>query len=395
MQYKILCITLCGILLAIAACAPLSSSTPTPNLPPPTATILPPTDTPPAPTATSLPPTPAPTAIPPEVITEIDTMLRKMADEGDLNASVLIGQKGKVLLSEGYGFADKTQKIPNTPATRFRLASITKQFTAMSILMLQAQGKLNVKDPICNYISDCPSQWKEITIHHLLTHTSGIPEVTELSSYERTQATPSTPEQTIARFKNLALNFQPGEKWKYSNSGYIVLGYIIEQVSGQTYEEFLQQAVFTPLNLRDTGYEHNADGLAVGYNYKFSTSPADYIDMSIPFAAGALYSTVEDLYTWENALTTEQLIPMAYLDEMFTPHMLIPNAEGRAYGYGWVIGSELGRPSVRHSGLIDGFAAIVTRYIDDQIVIIVLSNQGDLKVDLINNKIAKKLFGLP
>jgi CubicO group peptidase (beta-lactamase class C family) len=338
--------------------------------------------------------TPASTAIPPEVITDIDTVLKNLADQELLNASVLIGQKGTVLLSKGYGLADREHKTPNTTSTRFRLGSITKQFTAMAILILQAQGKLNVKDFICNYLADCPSTWKAITIHHLLTHTSGIPNYTELPYYLSTRATPSAPEQSIARFKDLPLDFQPGDKWSYSNSGYVVLGYIIEQVSGQTYEDFLQQFIFTPLNLQDTGYDHNANDLAVGYRNRYSTLPADYIDMSIHHAAGALYSTVGDLYTWENALSTEQLIPRAYLDEMFAPQAAIPDSGGWAYGYGWLIGTDLGRPVVLHGGEIEGFTTIVTRYVDDQIVIIVLGNQEDKDVGLIATIIAKKLFGV-
>ena len=197
----------------------------------------------------------APTAISPlispEVVAEIDDLLDKLAEQDLFTGSVLLAHQGKVLISQGYGLADREQNIPNTPQTRYRIASMTKQFTAMAILILEAQGKLDVKDPICIYIADCPSTWEAITIHHLLTHTSGIPDYLSLPYYGSSRATPSAPLQTIARFKDLLLNFQPGEKFSYSNSGYIVLGYIIEQVSGQTYQDFLQQSIFTPLNLRD------------------------------------------------------------------------------------------------------------------------------------------------
>ncbi|MBE5229300.1 MAG: beta-lactamase family protein [Microcystis aeruginosa PMC 728.11] len=392
MQQNTVRLTLGGILLVMAACAP--QSPPTPTLPPPTSTVLSPTAIPLPPTATSFPTTPVPTAISPDVITSIDTMLKNLADKGLLNASVLIGQRGKVLLSKGYGLADREKKTPNTAQTRFRLGSITKQFTAMAILMLEMQGKLKVQDPICKYIADCPSTWQAITIHHLLTHTSGIPDFTALRDYQSSRATPSSPEQTIARFKDLPLDFQPGGKWSYSNSGYIVLGFIIEKVSSQTYEDFLQQAIFTPLNLRDTGYDHNANGLAVGYKDQYSTLPADYIDMSIPYAAGALYSTIGDLYAWENALSTEQLTSQAYLDEMFAPQAPMPDSGGWAYGYGWAIGTDLNRAVVSHGGNIEGFASIVMRYLDEQVVIIVLSNQENKDVGLIENIIAKKLFGI-
>ena len=278
MRHNAVRLTVYGILLVMAACA----SQPSPTLTP----------------------TPTPTAISPELISGIDVWLSQQGNDGKFSGAVLVARQGDVLLSQGYGLADREQNLPNMAQTRFRLGSITKQFTAMAILILKARGKLDVKDPICNYITDCPSTWEGITIDHLLTHTSGIPDLISLPDYRSTLATPSPPKQTIARFKDLPLDFQPGEKWSYSNSGYIVLGYIIERTSGQSYEDFLQQSIFTPLNLSNTGYDHNSSSLAVGYPDRHSTLPAEFIDMSIPYAAGALYSTVEDLYRWEQALST-------------------------------------------------------------------------------------------
>jgi CubicO group peptidase (beta-lactamase class C family) len=199
--------------------------------------------------------------------------------------------------------------------------------------------------------------------------------------------------QTIARFKDKPLDFQPGEKYSYSNSGYIVLGYIIEQVSGQTYEDFLQQSIFTPLNLHDTGYDHNSNSLAIGYPSRYSTQPAEFIDMSIPYAAGGLYSTVEDLYRWEQSLSTDRLVPKAYLDEMFAPQVAIPNS-GYSYGYGWVTGKDPSdRSVIWHQGGIEGFATLITRYTDDQVTIIILSNQQDINVGLILQTMTNKIFG--
>lgn len=381
MQHNAYRLAVCGILLFMAACAPQPSLT--------SAT----TNTPLIPTATSIPPTLTPTAIPPELISEIDTTLADLSQVDIFTGSVLIGRQGTVLLSQGYGLADRMQVIPNTPQTRFRLGSVTKQFTAMAILILESQGKLSVQDPICNYFTECPAAWKTITIHHLLTHTSGIPNFTSLEGYLGTRATPSAPEQTIARFKDLPLDFQPGEIWNYSNSGYVALGYIIEQVSSQSYEDFLQQSIFTPLNLHDTGYDHNSDTLAIGYQDMYSVLPADYIDMSIPYAAGGLYSTVEDLYRWEQSLSTEQLVPRIFLDKMFAPYATMPDSGGWAYGYGWLIGTERGRPVTKHGGGIDGFTTLVTRYPNEQIVIIVLSNQQNFDPGLIHDILSKKIFG--
>lgn len=398
MQYNTLC--LCATALVVAVYAPRSLPTPTTTSPLPTTTLALLTNTSLPPPATSMPPTGTPTATPPKLISELDTTLANLAEKNLFSGSVLIGRQGTILLSRGYGLADRKQHISNTAQTRFRLGSLTKQFTALAILVLESQGKLNVKDPICTYLVDCPNAWKAITIHRLLTHTSGIPDFTSLTDYTSTRATPSTPNQTIARFKDLPLDFQPGEKWSYSNSGYVLLGKIIEKVSGQSYEDFLHESIFSPLNLHDTGYDHNANNLAVGYSDWYSDLPADYIDMSIPYAAGALYSTVEDLYQWEQALFTEQLVSRSYLDAMFAPEADIPDgggwaygSGGWAYGYGWFIGTERGRSVAQHGGGIEGFANIVTRYPKEQIVIIVLSNEQNRDVYNIHDTLSNILFG--
>jgi CubicO group peptidase (beta-lactamase class C family) len=156
-----------------------------------------------------------------------------------------------------------------------------------------------------------------------LTHTSGIPEFTDFPDYETTKTMPSSPLQTILRFQDRLLDFQPGERWSYSNSGYIVLGYIIEQASGQSYEMFLQQNIFEPVQMKNTGYEHDDGSLAMGYTGFYDRwEKADYIDMSIPYAAGGLYSTIEDLYRWDQVLYTEQLMSLELLHSMFTPQLL-------------------------------------------------------------------------
>jgi CubicO group peptidase (beta-lactamase class C family) len=240
--------------------------------------------------------------------------------------------------------------------------------------------------------------WEQITIHHLLTHTSGIPNFTNFADYRKTRATPSPPEETIDRFKNKPLEFQPGERWNYSNSGYILLGLIVEHVAGQPYETFLQENIFTPLGMTSTGYDHNRDDLAVGY--KDRLNKADFADMSIPFAAGGLYSTVEDMYRWDQALYTDQLLPNAVLDEMFTPHAAIPGmfqmvtgSSESAYGYGWMIGKEDDLRIIEHGGGIEGFASIITRYPDNHATIVILSNQQNTSVESIRREITKRLFG--
>jgi CubicO group peptidase (beta-lactamase class C family) len=292
------------------------------------------------------------------------------------------------VLSQGYGWADRDSQVPNTSQTKYRLGSVTKQFTAVAILILQAQGKLDVQDRICSHLSECPDSWHEITIHHLLTHTSGIPNLTEFPDYKTFKSAPTTPEQTIARFQDRPLDFEPGKRWSYSNSGYVLLGFLIEQVSGQSYEVFLQQNIFDLLHMKSTGYDHNDGSLATGYTGVNShwEKPA-YIDMTLPYAAGGLYSTVEDLYLWDQALYTEQVVSQESLDLMFTPHAEMA-MNGLGYGYGWFVGELNSRQAVSHGGGIDGFVTEMRRYIDDEVTIIILSNRQTTNVPQIVDKIA-------
>ena len=168
----------------------------------------------------------------------------------------------ETLFAKGYGFANAEHEVPNTTQTKFRLGSITKQFTAMAILILQEQGKLKIEDPIGKYIDDSPKAWEDVTIHHLLTHTGGVPSYTDDPAYVKKMMMPETVKSMIARFRDKPLDFKPGEKFHYSNSGYFLLGAIIEKVSGKSYEAFLKEAIFDPLGMHDTGYDHAATLLA-------------------------------------------------------------------------------------------------------------------------------------
>jgi CubicO group peptidase (beta-lactamase class C family) len=324
---------------------------------------------------------------------KIDKTLSFLTEEELFTGTVLVAQNGEVLLNQGYGLADRDKNLPNTPQTKYRLGSITKQFTAMAILMLQDQGKLNVQEPICRSIPECPAAWQEVTIHHLLTHTSGIPNFTDFPDYETTRASPSSPLQTIARFKDEPLNFKPGEQHSYSNSGYIVLGYVIEQASGQSYETFLKQNIFAPLQMKNTGYDHNDGSLATGYTGFYTQwEKAPYIDMTIPDAAGGFYSTSEDLYRWDQALYTEQLVSQELLHLMFTPHVKILDSD-LSYGYGWVVGEMNNHQAVAHSGRIEGFATDIKRYPADKATVIVLSNRDTTNAGIVGDLSAQAVFG--
>jgi CubicO group peptidase (beta-lactamase class C family) len=326
------------------------------------------------------------------IIFKADTCLIKLAKARLFSGSVLIARNGTVLVRQGYGEADREKHLVNTAQTKFRIASLTKQFTAMAILILQAQGKLNVHDRICTYLSNCPTSWQTITIHQLLTHTSGIPDFASFPDFQTTQGLPSSPTQTIARFKNKPLDFQPGKKFSYSSSGYILLGAIIERTSGATYEAFLRDNIFAPLQMVNSGYDHNNGDLAVGYRDQTSV-PADFMDTTIAYATGGLYSTVEDLYRWDQALYTDKLIPKNLRDMMFTPFVLTSDRSGLHYGYGWGIGEEDNHLLVSHEGVINGFHSVIARYPNDKTVIIILGNRQDMNLFEMRTQIAKIVFG--
>ncbi|HEX8282653.1 MAG TPA: serine hydrolase [Pyrinomonadaceae bacterium] len=308
------------------------------------------------------------------------------------SGSILVARDGQPLISKGYGMANYELDVPNTPQTVFRLGSITKSFTATAIMMLQERGKLSVGDTICKYLTDCPAAWQPVTIRHLLAHTSGIPNYTALPDYTRTMTLPISHESLIGRFKDKPLEFTPGERAQYNNSGYYLLGVVIERASGKSYEDFLQDNIFKPLGMTRTGYDSSRrliKSRASGYLRQGDTLVnAQYIDMSIPFAAGALYSSVEDLLRFDQALYAERLLPRKALDEMFTPV-----ADQR--GYGWTIRRQFDRQTIEKNGSINGFYSFIARYPADRITVIVLGNNGGVSSERIGNDLSAIVFGAP
>jgi CubicO group peptidase (beta-lactamase class C family) len=285
--------------------------------------------------------------------------------------SVLVARGDEVLFSKGYGFANMEWKIPDSPSTKFRLGSVTKQFTAASILLLEERGKLKTDDPVKKYMPDAPAAWDSMTIFNVLTHTAGIPSFTEFPDYGPTEGLPTTPEKLVARFRDKPLEFQPGEKWKYSNSGYVLLGYLIEKITGSTYQKFLQDNIFTPLNMKDSGYDSNS---AIIANRANGYTPgrggivnASYVHMSIPFSAGALYSTTEDLLRWEQGLFGGKVLSAASLGKMTTPFK-------NDYACGLTVHAAGGHKVIEHGGSINGFNTSVAYYPDEKLTVVVLSN---------------------
>jgi len=325
---------------------------------------------------------------------KMDAVVKAYAGKTGFMGSVLVAKGGAVLFEKSYGMADLEWDVPNTPDAKFRLGSITKQFTATAILQLQEHGKLSVDDPITKYVDGAPEAWKGISIHHLLTHTSGIPSYTEFPDFAKPKfmRVPLAPLEIVMLSKDKPLEFQPGEKWKYDNTGYVLLGYIIEKVSGENYSEYLKKHVFEPLDMKDSGYDWSRTVLqqrASGYHWGgASYLNAEYLDMSLPHAAGSLYSTVRDLYRWDRSLYTEKVLSKKSLDRMFTP---VKND----YAYGWFVTRSKDRTRVTHGGGINGFATIITRYPDQQAVVIVLSNVENGDSGGIATRLANILFDEP
>lgn len=304
------------------------------------------------------------------IAAKLDEYVAELNKSGPFSGAILLAREGRILATKGYGMADLEHGIPNTPQTKFRLASVTKQFTAVGVMILQERNKLNVQDYVCQYLADCPESWRAITLHQLLTHTSGIPNITSLPEYKDISTLPTMPDRIIQRLKDKPLDFAPGTKFNYSNSGYIILGRVIERVAGKSYEDFMKENIFEPLRMSNTGYDHQQSILknrALGYRWRGEFQNAPYIDMSIPFAAGGLYSTIEDMFLWDQALYTDQLISKKSIEQLFTPVR-------ENYGYGWIIGKQFDRQNATHSGGIEGFKTVVSRFPDDKVYVVVLSN---------------------
>ena len=334
-------------------------------------------------------------------VDKLDKLISTYAEYGTFNGSVLVAEKGKVIYKKGFGLADMEWNIPNQSDTKHRLGSITKQFTAMLIIQLVEQGKLKLDVPISTYLPDYPKKNGDIiTIHHLLTHSSGIPNMTSFPGFVKDVMRKSySPAQLVNISADSTLQFKPGERFAYSNSGYLLLGYIIEKVTGKSYEQVLQENIFTPLKMNNTGYDHHGTLLknrASGYEKNGrSYVNANFIDMSVPHAAGALYSTVEDLYLWDQALYGNQLLRKENMDLLFTKHM--PSGGGH-YGYGWNIGEmPLGNTAERigtigHGGGINGFNTQLTRIPSDKSFIVLLNNTGEAPLNEMTNAIAAIIY---
>ena len=368
--------------------APWAPAMPVPPTPPSTAMPAP-IPRAPTPAAKAMPVPPGPAPQPVAGLPAADAYLAQETAAGRFSGTVLVAQQGRILLEKAYGLANRERKLPNTLQTRYHIGSLTKQFTAMAIMQLQERGKLRVTDRITDYLSDCPPAWRDITIEELLTHTSGIVDYFDLPGADALLEHPATPDQIVELFRNRPLLFKPGSSWSYSNSGYVLLGQIIERVSGESYASWIQSHILAPAGMASTtcGSSGPPAACAVGYNTDWTHAPD--ADLALGYSAGGLCSTVEDLYRWDQALYTTRLCSQESLDTMFSPHYKLANS---AYGYGWTIRDDLGRRRIAHSGLLYGFSAFIARYPDQRVTIILLSNLEDAPLADYVDVLAKQVF---
>lgn len=330
---------------------------------------------------------------------DIDAYVARLSADGAFSGVVLVVLDGAPVIEQGYGWASIEQRVPNGPGTRFRIASLSKSFTAMAIMQLQSQGRLHVGEPICAHLDPCPEAWRPVTIHHLLTHTSGIPDyVAAPGFWEHEAQSRVSAAELIALIADQPLAAAPGARFAYSNSSYLLLGAIVGRVvdpalpAELAYHQFLRRSIFEPLGMRDTGSEACAASpppLASGY--AAAGSPALSCDPSSFFAMGDLYSTAQDLRRWGAALGQDTLLPAELREQMFAPHAAT-SAYRTWYGYGWYVSEIGGARRAWHAGATPGYRSYFARAVDGETLVIVLSNYEVAPVEAMGREIAAILI---
>ena len=332
-----------------------------------------------------------------EKAAKIDKFVALYSDYGLFTGTVLVSEHDRVIFKKGYGLANREWNLPNTPDVKFRLGSITKQFTSMLVMQQVAKGTIQLDGHIPDYL---PYYRKDtggkVTIHHLLNHTSGIPSYTDNPKFFPEESrNPYKPDEFVKKFCSGDLEFDPGSKWHYDNSGYFLLGAILEHVTGKSYEALLKENILDPLGMKDTGYDHFGEILpkrATGYQAGLGeVDNAPYLDMSLPYAAGSLYSSVEDMYKWDQALYTDKLVPAALKEKIFTPGL-------QHYGYGWGIDTVAtdqpggGQTMIQHNGGINGFNTLEQRLVGAHDLILLFNNTPGGNLNEIANGIRDVLY---
>lgn len=324
-----------------------------------------------------------------EDLPQLKSRLDYMAANGQFMGGVLVARGDQILFRQVYGMANREQGQPLQLDTRFRLASVSKQYTAAAILKLQDEGRLSINDPVCKWIQPCPERWQALQIHHLLSHTSGIPDIMAQSEWGRIRVTHRTPDELTAKSAEYGLQFEPGTKVRYNNAAYNLAAQIVAKASGMSFEAYLQKAFFDPLGLKDTGSDAHADaqGLAMGYaNFPGGVTPQPLANVSVVFGAGALYSSLDDVLIWTRALHHGGVLsPTAYA-EMIRDHSPedTPKERGRPHrGYGFgIYQNALGERvspgfsdnQIYHTGSWAGFRNLVLYQPESDTTVVVLSN---------------------
>ena len=324
-----------------------------------------------------------------ELALALDAFLRERVAEEDFSGSVLVARAGVPILSEGYGLANREHGVPCTPQTKYRIGSITKQFAAAAVMLLQDDGELDVRDELELFLPELPATWQPITLHQLLSHQSGLWNVTNDVNYMNWSRLPARPAKTIERVFERELDFEPGSSFSYSNTGYLTLALVIEEASGQKWERFLRERLLEPAGMRDTGHDRNDTVLlhrAAGYTeFQGKVYNAAFHDMSIPIGAGDIYSTTEDLLRWNEALYGGELLSASALEVMTAPN--------RAnYAYGLMVGMTAGQRSISHGGGIFGFVSDLAYFPDERVTVVVLANNDAVSAGLIGVGLAERIF---
>ena len=306
-----------------------------------------------------------------------DTLLSAVFKSNGPGATAIVSRKGQVIYKKAFGMADLELNVPMNTENIFRIGSISKQFTAVAILQLAEKGKLTLQDDIKKFIPDYPTHGYTITVEHLLTHTSGIKSYTGMKGFEEMMRKDMKPMEIIDVFKNQPMEFAPGTQWNYNNSGFLLLGYIIEKVSGKSYEEYVMENLFAPAAMTNSGYGNEnriIKNRAKGYQKpKDNFENADYLSMTLPYAAGSLISTVEDLWKWNQAVHSYKLVSKASLDKAFTDYKLSTGKPAH-YGYGWFFSDVQGNSTIEHGGGINGFLTDAIYVPAEDIFVAVFSN---------------------
>lgn len=328
---------------------------------------------------------------------QFDQMLGDQYLPNEPGATALVAIDGKIVYHKAFGMANMELDVKMEPDMVLEIGSITKQFTAVSILMLMEQGKLDLDDDITKFIEDYPTHGHHISIHHLLTHTSGIKSYTSMESWVPIWRKDFEPKELIDFFKNEPMDFAPGEEWSYNNSAYFILGYIIEKASGQTYEEFVETNIFERLGMKSSLYGSNSEIIkkrASGYQKNEEYINAEYLSLSQPYAAGSLMSNVDDLFIWNRAIRSNTLVKQESIDLAFTNYEL-NNGEKINYGYGWGLNEINGSPTIEHSGGIFGYVTNAIYLPNEDVFVAVYSNCDCNGPGQVSTKMAAIAIGKP